>query len=45
MMDKLMITFRFKEGMKTITFGALKEAESKGVGGLDMNSVGAGNRT
>ena len=39
--DKLVITFNFKEGTKTITFGDLKEAENKGVGGSDLDSVGA----
>lgn len=39
--DKLVITFNFKEGTKTITFGDLKEAENKGVGGSDLDSVRA----
>lgn len=42
--DKLVITFNFKEGTKTITFGDLKEAENKGVGGSDLDSVGAPRR-
>ena len=36
--DKLVITYNFKEGTKTITFGDLKEAENKGVGGSDLDS-------
>ena len=40
--DKLVITYSFKEGTKTITFGDLKEAENKGMGGSDLDSVGAG---
>lgn len=39
--DKLVLTFNFKEGTKTITFGDLKEAQNKGADGSYLDSVGA----
>ena len=37
--DKVVITFNFREGSKTITFSDLQQAIENGVNGSDMNSV------
>ena len=37
--DKVVITFNFREGTKTITFSDLQTVIDKGINGSDMNSV------
>ena len=43
--DKVVITFNFREGSKTITFSDLQQAIENGVNGSDMNSVTPPSRT
>ena len=39
--DKMLITFNYKDGTKTITFGEAKEAAEKAASGSDLDCLGA----
>ena len=39
--DKMLITFNYKDGTKTITFGEAKEAAEKAASGSDLDCSGA----